>query len=449
MSDTGSDETNKVDAEAPRAVPHLVRVFAAHAPTEAPERYALLDLEEVEIGRAPTSENRRTGNRLRLGVSGTWASERHAKLVRTLGRWQIEDTGSKNGTWINGARVARSVLADGDVVEIGHTLFVFLRALSWATADLADAGAIAALEGVPTLYPELARTLRQLASIATSGTPIVICGPTGTGKEVVARSIHAASKRAGAFVPVNCGALPRDLVESMLFGHRRGAFSGAVDDEVGLVRSSHRGTLFLDEIGDLPLQAQAALLRVLQEREVMAVGSTRTVPVDLRVVAATHRDLPAMVAAGTFRADLLHRLAGFTVSLPPLVDRRADLGLLVARILAQHAPDRAVVFHPRVARSLFAYRWPGNIRELAQVIGAAVALAGTGPITLEHLPAAMRERSPSVVALEGIDRDRLLALLDEHHGNVRAIARALGKDPVQIRRWLRRHSLDAGRFRAS
>ncbi|MFN0253916.1 MAG: sigma 54-interacting transcriptional regulator, partial [Kofleriaceae bacterium] len=286
------------------------------------------------------------------------------------------------------------------------------------------------------------------ASIASSPTSLLINGPTGSGKEVAARSVHAASKRAGPFVPVNCGALPRDLVESMLFGHRRGAFSGAIDDEIGLVRSSHRGTLFLDEIGDLPLPAQAALLRVLQEREVMAVGSTRTVSVDLRVVAATHRDLAAMVAAGTFRADLLHRLAGFTVTLPSLAERPADLGLLVARILPQHALDRPMQFHPRVARSLLTHQWPGNIRELAQVIGAAVALAGTGLITLDHLPAPMREPSPSIAALESIDRDRLVALLDEHRGNVRAIARSLAKDPVQIRRWLRKHKLDAARFRS-
>ncbi|MFN0249299.1 MAG: FHA domain-containing protein, partial [Kofleriaceae bacterium] len=159
MADTGSDETNKVDAEAPRAVPHLIRVFAAHAPTEAPQRHALLSLDEVEIGRTPSAGYRRSGSRLRVGVSGTWASERHARLVRSLGKWQVEDLESKNGTWINGTRVTRSLLADGDVVDVGHTLFVFLRALSWAPADLADAGAITSLECVPTLYPELARAL--------------------------------------------------------------------------------------------------------------------------------------------------------------------------------------------------------------------------------------------------------------------------------------------------
>jgi hypothetical protein len=444
VSDTGSDETNRVDAEAPRSVPHLVRVFAAHAPTEPPTRHALVDLDDVEIGRAPASGHVRTARSLRLDLSGTWASERHARLSRSLGKWQIEDLGSKNGTWLDGTRLTRSVLADGDVVDVGHTLFVFLRGLSWGPADGIDAGAVSALEGMPTLYPDLARRLGQVAAIATSTTSILVYGPTGSGKEVAARAIHAASKRPGPFVPVNCGALPRELVESMLFGHRRGAFSGAIDDEVGLVRTSNRGTLFLDEIGDLPLQAQAALLRVLQEKEVMAVGSTKTVPVDLRVVAATHRDLASMVAAGTFRADLWHRLAGFAVTLPSLAERRADLGLLIARILATH--ERTVEFHPQVARALFAHRWPGNIRELAQVIGAAVALANGGRITLEHLPT-FDERAPTTTASDGIDRDRLLALLDEHRGNVRAIARVLGKDPVQIRRWLRRHSLDAARFR--
>jgi transcriptional regulator of acetoin/glycerol metabolism len=238
-------------------------------------------------------------------------------------------------------------------------------------------------------------------------------------------------------------------VESTLFGHRRGAFSGAVDDEVGLVRAAHHGTLFLDEIGDLPLVAQAALLRVLQEREVMAVGSTRPVAVDLRVVAATHRDLAAMTVASMFRADLLHRLAGYTLVLPSLAERRADLGLLVSRLFARHAPGRAITLQPQAAHCLVGHRWPGNIRELEQVISAAVALAGDGRIRLEHFPATLREPRAAPVPADTIERDRLVALLAEHHGNVRAIARTLGKDPVQIRRWLRRHKLDAARFRSS
>jgi transcriptional regulator of acetoin/glycerol metabolism len=180
----------------------------------------------------------------------------------------------------------------------------------------------------------------------------------------------------------------------------------------------------------------------------MAVGSTRTVAVDLRVVAATHRDLATMTAGSLFRADLLHRLAGYTLAVPPLVERRGDLGLVIARLLARHAPGRAITLQPQAARCLIGHRWPGNIRELEQVISAAVALAGDGRIRLEHLPATLREPHASAVPTDAIERDRLVVLLGEHHGNVRAIARTLGKDPVQIRRWLRRHKLDAARFRS-
>ena len=256
------------------------------------------------------------------------------------------------------------------------------------------------------------------------------------------------SRRSSRAPTDRAGAIPRELVESTLFGHRRGAFSGAVDDEVGLVRAAHRGTLFLDEIGDLPLAAQATLLRVLQEREVMAVGSTRTVAVDLRVVAATHRDLAAMTARSLFRADLLHRLAGYTFTLPPLAERRADLGLLISRLLPRHAPGRAITLQPQAAHCLVGHRWPGNVRELEQVISAAVALASDDRIRLEYLPATLHEPRASAVPADEIERDRLVVLLGEHHGNVRAIARTLGKDPVQIRRWLRRYKLDAARFRS-
>jgi len=262
--------------------------------------------------------------------------------------------------------------------------------------------------------------------------------------------VHAASGRAGAFVPVNCGAIPRELVESTLFGHRRGAFSGAVDDEPGVIRGADRGTLFLDEIGDLPLPAQAALLRVLQEGEVTPVGASRPVAVDLRVLCATHRDLAGMAASGAFRADLWHRLRGFSVALPGLAERRADLGVLLGRLIARHAPGRRVTLQPRVARALLAHSWPGNVRELEQVLVAALALAGDGTIVSEHLPAEL-VAAPARAATPPADdaqRDRLVAALAEHGGNVRAVARAFGKDPVQIRRWLRRYGLDASAFRA-
>src|SRR5207302_1217977 len=189
-------------------------------------------------------------------------------------------------------------------------------------------------------------------------------GETGTGKEVIARAIHAASRRPGAFVAVNCGALAPNLVESELFGHKKGAFSGATEDHNGLVRAADKGTLLLDEIGDLPVPTQAALLRVLQQREVLPLGTTKPMPVDLRVVAASHRDLEAEVGAGRFREDLWSRLAGYTAQLPALRDRREDLGLLVAALLARLVQTRPIRFTSEAGLALVQYDWPRNVREL-------------------------------------------------------------------------------------
>ena len=449
--ETLSNETRDPEEGDAWTGPHLFRVLAAHAPAEAPARHVLREVEVIEIGRGDPTGHRRSGERLRLDLADAWASQEHARLTRSVGRWQVEDLGSKNGTLVNGARVTRTVLADGDVVEIGRTFFVFAAELEHTRGEPLDAGAEEPLAGVATVVPWFGAGLGQLALIARGTSSIVITGPTGSGKEVVARGVHAASGRPGGFVAVNCGAIPRELVESTLFGHRRGAFSGAVDDEPGLVRAADRGTLFLDEIGDLPASAQAALLRVLQEREVTAVGASKPVAVDLRVICATHRDLAAMAAAGSFRADLLHRLKGFAIALPGLDERRDDLGLLLARLVERHAPGRPIALHPRAARVLLAHDWPGNVRELEQVLGAALDLARDGTIAVEHLPpeiAGRADRPATRPTPDDGQRDRLVGLLAEHGGNIRAVARALGKDPVQIRRWLRRYGLDAASFRA-
>jgi len=311
--------------------------------------------------------------------------------------------------------------------------------------------------------------------VAPTGVAVMLLGDTGTGKEVVARAVHALSRRTGAFVPVNCGALPATLIESTLFGHRKGAFSGADEDRPGLVRSADGGTLFLDEIGDLAPQSQAALLRVLQEREVTPVGGVRAIPVDIRLVAATHHELDARVAAGRFRADLYGRIAGWTLELPPLRARIEDLGLLVASLLTRESPAGSeVTVSAEAGRALVEYGWPRNVRELAKTLAAAVALSG-GHVELEHLPDEVRRgRAAGAVARplaastsgaqdESVDQEpeavgelgaadqalktELLARLREHRGNVSAVARVMGKDRVQIRRWARRFRIDLESFR--
>jgi transcriptional regulator with GAF, ATPase, and Fis domain len=290
---------------------------------------------------------------------------------------------------------------------------------------------------------------------------VLVRGETGTGKELVARGVHDASGRRGVFVAVNCGAIPGGLVESNLFGHVKGAFSGAVRDEPGFFRAASGGTLFLDEIGDLPASSQAALLRALQEREVVPVGGTRPVKVDLRVVAATHQPLESLVDRGAFRQDLLARLGGFVMDLPPLRARKMDLGLLVAALVQRLSPARAdaVRFTPAAGRALLAHGWPLNTRELEQALSRALVLAGDAEVDVEHLPAAVTaiRTAPSVSAPEPwvddlSERDarlrlELLEQLAAHAGNLADVSRAMGKARMQVHRWCKRFGIDPNAYR--
>jgi transcriptional regulator with GAF, ATPase, and Fis domain len=247
---------------------------------------------------------------------------------------------------------------------------------------------------------------------------------------------------------VNCAALVDDLARGELFGHRRGAYTGATEERAGLILAADGGTLFLDEVADLPMVTQGALLRVLQESEVLPLGGDRPRSVDLRVVSATHRDLDAEVSGGRFRADLYARLSGVHLNLPPLRERREDLALLVGGLLERVAPRRTVFLSVPAARALYRHPWPLNVRELERCLAAAVALADVR-IELSHLPPALQREGmptePRPVAMSPEDQEiraRLVEAIARHHGNVSAIARELGKDRKQVRRWLRRFGLE-------
>jgi len=396
---------------------------------------------------------------MRITIPDLGVSSSHARLQKVLGRWIVEDAGSKNGTCVDGRRVASAPLADGALLELGHTFLLYREVIPSSEAEFLAADALSpAAQGLATLSPPLAREFDRLAIAARSRIPIVVHGETGTGKEVIASAIHQLSRRPGPFVAVNCGALPAHLVESELFGYRKGAFSGAAEDRPGLLRSSHTGTLLLDEIGDLPLSAQSALLRVLQEEEVVAVGSTRPVKVDLRVVAATHRDVDALVAGQVFRADLLARLDGLRLSLPPLRERREDLGLLIGALLRKLARGTDVTFTADAVRALLLCPWPLNVRELEKCLAGALVLARGGAIGIEHLPERVRSvlapAAPTTPAprrsREEKERDRhddLVTLLRNYDGNVTAVARAMGKARSQVQRWLRELHIDPLSFR--
>jgi DNA-binding NtrC family response regulator len=434
----------------------LVLVLECSRPRAGSVRYRLNDLTGVSLGRGPERRAEHSGTELTIRVPDKWMSSRHARIEPSFGRWVLTDTESKNGTIVDGHTTKRAVLTDGSLIELGHTLFLFFERLSIDT----DAPPLLELTpnegptGFTTLMPSWAGELQRLRQIASSEIPMLIEGESGSGKEVIARAIHGQSGRTGAFVPVNCGALPDNLVESELFGYKKGAFSGAQSDHDGLVRAANGGTLFLDEIGDLPASSQAALLRVLQEREVMPVGGTRAVPIDLRVVAATHRDLDDMVAEGTFRHDLFARLAGFRVAVPTLAERRTDLGILIGALHARMFPADHPGFDIDAARLLLRYPWPLNVRELEQALATAQVLAGTEAIRAEHLPDTVRSGrppgAPRPVVLNENDqkvRDQVVAALREHQGNVSAVARALDKDRKQIQRWIKRFGLDPGSYR--
>jgi len=437
--------------------PHLFRLIQCERPLALPARTCLRSLDEVTFGRRVEQSAAIDGRALTIGLPDRFLSSIHATLRRTEAGWLLTDEGSKNGTLVNGVRVEQRLLADGDLLEVGHTLLLFRASLPAppdAPAHLEAASLAARQPGLVTLDPALEAALLRLRAVAPSKLSVVIAGETGTGKELAASALHALSGRSGPLVAVNCAAIPPTLLEAQLFGHKKGAFSGALDDAPGLIRASDRGTLFLDEVGELPPPAQAALLRALAQEMVLPVGATQQVPVDLRVVCASNRDLAAMVTAGTFRADLLARLQGLCIELPPLRQRLPDLGLLVSTLLRRHARQpEAVTLEPEAARALARWRWPLNVRELEQALAAAVLLAGEEPIGLAHLPPELRGEPRRPVAPEQLPeadqelRARLVLLLVEHGGNLSAVARALGKGRTQIVRWVQRFGIDASQPR--
>jgi len=458
--ETFEDSGGAYSAEPVRSVPHLFLVLECDRPAAGGVRYCLDGARTVELGRS----NERSAHfdeatkRLAIGVPGRSMSATHARIVAKDGVFVLEDRGSTNGSFVNGARVGERALADGDVIELGHTLFLLRTALETQpySPRVHDASERPAPHpALATLLPPLADEFRTLGRVAKSELTVLLVGDTGTGKELTARAVHELSGRSGAFVAVNCGALPPTLVESSLFGHVKGAFSGAHRDEVGFLRSAHGGTLLLDEIGDLPGAAQASLLRVLEEREVVPVGSARPVPFDARVIAATHRNLEALVEAQEFRGDLLARLGGHRCRLPRLAERREDLGLVVREVLGAVPEAAGVKFSPEAGLRLVRHDYPYNVRELVHELERAVVVSDGSVIQKTHLfpsydGATAAGPARSVAELTGEDaklRGELVRSLTAHHGNVADVARDMGKARMQIHRWLKRFDIDPGVYR--
>ncbi|AWL10853.1 putative transcriptional regulator ycf27 [Saliniradius amylolyticus] len=311
-------------------------------------------------------------------------------------------------------------------------------------------------KGIISHSSKMEELLLQARQVADSDVSLLINSQSGTGKELLAKAIHNASLRHdGPFVPVNCAAIPESLIESELFGHAKGAFTGANKAHQGLFQSADGGTLFLDEIGDMPLSFQVKLLRALQEREVRPVGATQAVPVDVRVISATHKDLEQAVAQGEFREDLYYRLNVVELRLPPLAERREDIPLLVNHFLqdiVSRGRKKVTGYADDAMETLISAPWPGNVRQLQNVVEQTVALATSPVIPAELVQKALRERSDGALpsfaeARDTFERRYLADLLRATGGNVTQASRIAGRNRTDFYKLLERHHLNPGSFR--
>lgn len=310
-------------------------------------------------------------------------------------------------------------------------------------------------QAIVTRSPLMERLLEQAGMVAQSDVSVLINGQSGTGKEIVAQAIHNASpRRDKPFVAINCGALPEQLLESELFGHARGAFTGAVSNREGLFQAAEGGTLFLDEIGDMPVALQVKLLRVLQERKVRPLGSNRDIDIDVRIISATHRDLPKAMARGEFREDLFYRLNVVNLKIPPLAERTEDIPLLANHLLRQSA-DRhkpfVRAFSTDAMKRLMAAKWPGNVRQLVNVIEQCVALTSSPVISDALVEQALEGENTAlptfVEARNQFELNYLRKLLQITKGNVTHAARMAGRNRTEFYKLLSRHELDANDFK--
>ncbi len=455
----------------------------------------LLGGHDLILGRDPTS--------CQVCVPEAAVSRQHARVRwrprsadgQTAGAWVLHDLGGRNGTMVDGQFVTELDLEPGHEIRVGDAVFKFVEAGAECYARYRIDGALVEPpEGAPKVQVPLPtpttrivggyqiRLLaRALERVAKSEISVVLLGESGTGKEVFAQELHDASGRKGAFQAVNCAAIPSTLLESELFGYKRGAFSGADRDKVGLVKAADGGTLFLDEIGDMPMEAQAKLLRVLQSKEIAPVGATTPERVDVRIVCATHRDLTQLQKEERFRGDLFARLHEYSLRLPPLRERKEDVFILCRAMLARHGRAQLGLAF-QFMLGLMQWDWPFNVRELEAAIKRGAALCEGDVLDASHLPDvikdAMREyggrvtpgvatapsprhplgateaagpapaASRTAAARTGTPTEpELRALLAHHRGNVAAVGREFGKERMQVHRWMKKYGIDVGGYR--
>jgi two-component system, NtrC family, response regulator AtoC len=392
---TGETETEAAPVTAPPEMARTMLVCRFGKHTSVVELQAG---EELLIGRQ-SGRSPKT-----LVVDETRVSRRHARVVQREGQLVVIDLKSRNGTLVGKdlVRGAERPLFGGDIVRVGSAELIV------ATATRAPRSSVALASDNVVADPEMDRAYALGRKVARSPTNVLLLGETGVGKEVLAQRIHAWSSRAAApFVRVNCAAVPEALLESELFGHEKGAFTGADRRKIGYCESAHGGTLFIDEIGELSLHAQVKLLNVLESRTITRVGDTAPIAVDVRVICATHRDLQDAIAKGTFRADLFYRIGSFVIRIPPLRARSTEVDAfahMFARAFAAAAGERPPSISMDALAILRGYSWPGNVRELRNVIEHAMVMAEGEPELLRsHLPEQVAAPAPSVKSRVGGD----------------------------------------------
>lgn len=385
----------------------------------------------------------RSGQRVSLGsgpsvgirLHDRTVSSSHCELFAGEQGVEVVDLGSKNGVFVGGARVARARLEPASASFVIGRSTVTVR----AARGSAPPGA-SSLPGIVGSSEPMRRVAEEVRRHAATRAPILIQGESGTGKDLVARAVHALGRPEGPYVPLNVGAIAESLADSELFGHRRGAFTGAVMHRAGAFEQAHRGTLFLDEVAELSSGVQVRLLRVVEDGAVRPIGATGSTTVDVRIVSASWASLPERIEQGKFRADLYHRLSMVTLRLPPLRERRTDIPALSRLLLRRLEPDLGgKELRSDALAMLVAHDWPGNVRELSSVLYRAAALA-TGPeIMAQHLALSVRQVGPRRVRdVRQFDAEALLA---SHDGNVSAAARAARMPRTTFRALLTRSEL--------
>jgi len=385
-----------------------------------------------------------------LVLDDATVSRFHSEIVVDRRGVRVRDLDSLNGTFVDGTRVVEAHLRDGSILRVGRSAVRFDLDVEHNAFALSRAESFGALVG--TSIP-MRMAFALLERVSPTDATVLLEGETGTGKDLAAEAIHQASpRRDGPLVVVDCGAAPANLIESMLFGHERGAFTGAEQRRVGAFEEATGGTVFLDEIGELPLELQPKLLRVLEKKHIQRVGSSQLRPVDVRIVAATNRDLRQMVNAGTFREDLYYRLAVVRVRLPPLRERPEDIPAVVTHLLGAFGASgeaRARLESPELLQTLSRSAWPGNVRELRNAIeralvldqGVVVAETPSRPVGFGPVDSSVPYEEARQRAQRDFERRYLSALLEAHRGNVSNAARAAGIGRVYLQRLLRRNGL--------